>query len=134
MNDPSHDPIHDRTHLPIRSAYDSVAPYLTRDGSVIRELMHPDVHGNARQSLAEATVAPGARTLLHRHQRTEEIYHFTAGHGVMTLGSSVFEVAAGDTVCIAPGSAHRLENTGDADLRLLCACSPAYSHDDTELL
>jgi hypothetical protein len=33
---------------------------VTRDGSVIRERMHPSVQGNRRQSLAEAIVAPGA--------------------------------------------------------------------------
>ena len=37
-----------------------IAPYITRDGSAIRELMHPDVHGNRAQSLAEAVVAAGA--------------------------------------------------------------------------
>ena len=119
---------------PIRSSYDRVESYVTRDGSIIRELMHPTVHGNARQSLAEATVPPGTCTVLHRHRFTEEVYCFTAGRGRMTLGSLVFDVQAGDTVCIEPGTAHRLENTGDCDLRLLCACAPAYSHEDTELL
>ena len=32
------------------SRYDHVQPYVTRDGSVIRELMHPDVHGNGRRA------------------------------------------------------------------------------------
>jgi mannose-6-phosphate isomerase-like protein (cupin superfamily) len=61
----------------MRSRYFDVAPFATRDGSQIRELMHPTTHGNRRQSLAEAIVAPGATTLLHRHHATEEIYHFT---------------------------------------------------------
>jgi mannose-6-phosphate isomerase-like protein (cupin superfamily) len=118
----------------MRSRYFDIAPFVTRDGSHIRELMHPTVHGNRRQSLAEATVAPGATTLLHRHHTTEEIYHFTKGAGMMTLGRERFAVSAGDTVCIAPGTPHRLENTGNAELVLLCACAPAYSHEDTELL
>jgi mannose-6-phosphate isomerase-like protein (cupin superfamily) len=117
-----------------RSQRAQVAPYITRDGSEIRELMHPAVHGNRQQSLAEAVVAPGGRTALHRHRVTEEIYHFTAGEGVMTLGAEVFPVAAGDTVCIPPGMPHCLENTGSGPLVLLCACAPAYSHEDTELL
>jgi mannose-6-phosphate isomerase-like protein (cupin superfamily) len=96
--------------------------------------MHPAVHGNRAQSLAEATVAPGERTALHRHRVTEEIYHFTAGAGVMTLGADRFAVRAGDTVCIPPGTAHRVENTGTGPLRILCACTPAYAHADTELL
>jgi mannose-6-phosphate isomerase-like protein (cupin superfamily) len=118
----------------MRSRYSDVAPFVTRDSSQIRELMHPTVHGNRLQSLAEATVAPGATTLLHRHRQTEEIYHFTKGAGMMTLGDERFAVRAGDTVCIPPGTAHRLENTGSGELVLLCACAPAYSHEDTELL
>lgn len=118
----------------MKSSYAAVEPYITRDGSEIRELMHPSVHGNRAQSLAEATVPPGAKTLLHRHAITEEIYHFTAGEGVMTLGDRQFAVAAGDTVAIPPGTEHCVENTGAVPMRLLCACSPCYSHDDTELL
>lgn len=32
------------------------------------------------------------------------------------------------------GTPHRIENAGDEPLRILCACSPAYAHRDTELL
>ena len=118
----------------MKSIYGSVEPYITRDGSEIRELMHPTVHGNKAQSLAEATVPAGAKTLLHRHALTEEIYHFTSGEGLMTLDAEQFPVRAGDTVAIAPGTAHCVENTGPREMKILCACSPCYSHDDTELL
>ena len=118
----------------MRTAYSSIEPYVTKDGSEIRELMHPSVHGNRNQSLAEATVPPGMKTALHRHRLTEEIYHITSGAGMMTLGGEQFAVVVGDTVCIAPGTPHCIKNTGEAPLRILCACSPAYSHDDTELL
>jgi mannose-6-phosphate isomerase-like protein (cupin superfamily) len=111
-----------------------VTPYVTLDRSEIRELMHPALHGNRELSLAEATVQPGARTELHRHGLTEEIYNFTQGTGTMMLGAECFEVHAGDTVCIPPGTPHCVENTGESPLRILCACAPAYSHDDTELL
>lgn len=108
--------------------------YITRDGSGIRELMHPDHHAVSQQSLAEAVVSPGEQTQLHRHQLTEELYHILEGEGEMTLGSSRFVVHSGDTVSIAPGTAHCIRNTGDGTLRFLCCCSPAYQHDDTELL
>jgi len=116
------------------SRVDDVPPYVTKDGSEIRELMHPAVHGNRAQSLAEATVAPGGATALHRHGRTEEIYHFTMGEGVMTLGAARLVVRAGDTVCIPPWTPHRVENTGAVPMKILCACAPAYAHEDTELL
>ena len=47
-----------------------VEAYITKDGSVIRELMHPNVHGNANASIAEAIVAPGQSTYLHKYMQT----------------------------------------------------------------
>jgi mannose-6-phosphate isomerase-like protein (cupin superfamily) len=117
-----------------QQAYAGVAPYITKDGSEIRELMHPGVHGNQAQSLAEATIQPGCRTELHRHAVTEELYHITAGTGLMTLGDQHFPVRPGDTICIPPGTPHCIEALGEVPLKLLCCCSPAYDHADTELL
>ncbi len=120
--------------MQIKTAYREMVPYLTKDGSEIRELMHPAVHGNRCQSLAEAIVPPGGVTRLHRHRASEELYWFFEGEGVMTLGNESFAVTAGDTVCIPPGTPHRVCNTGKDELKMLCCCAPAYSHDDTELL
>jgi mannose-6-phosphate isomerase-like protein (cupin superfamily) len=117
-----------------KTAYNEITPYVTLDGSLIRELMHPRMHGNHAQSLAEATVAAGASTRLHRHARAEELYHFTSGEGRMTLAERTFSVRPGDTVLIAAGMPHRLQNTGDQPLRVLCCSTPAYADDDTELL
>lgn len=116
------------------SHYEEVDAFVTKDGSIIRELMHPVVHGNALQSLAEAVVPVGAKTLLHRHHQAEELYHITSGQGLMFLAEQQFEVGTGDTVCIPPGTPHCIANMGEQDLVLLCCCAPAYSHDDTELL
>lgn len=110
---------------------DSIKPYITKDGSSIRELMHPEKHGNSRQSLAEAVVPPGTETLLHQHIKTEEIYHITEGTGSMRVGNKVFAVTAGDSIFIPPKIPHRIKNTGREPLRILCCCAPAYSHDDT---
>ena len=114
--------------------YQQIDAFITRDGSSIRELMHPQHHGNRNQSLAEAVVEAGQETLLHKHHHSEELYHITQGHGLMTLGDKIFEVDAGDTIQIKPGTAHKIRNTGNEQLVMLCCCAPAYSHDDTELL
>jgi mannose-6-phosphate isomerase-like protein (cupin superfamily) len=125
----------DRADVAARhTRFEDAQPYRTKDGSLIRELMHPDRHGSRLQSLAEATLAPGATTALHRHRATEELYHILEGTARMTLGEERFDVRAGDTVCIAPGTAHCIANTGSTTLRLLCCCAPAYRHDDTDLL
>ena len=111
-----------------------IEPFTTKDGSIIRELMHPDIHGNHNQSLAEATVKVGIKTRLHKHHHSEELYFVTQGVGEMTLGSRKILVKPGDTVLISPGTPHQIENIGDEDLKILCCCSPCYSHTDTELL
>jgi len=116
------------------SKYGQIKPYITRDGSEIRELMHPDSHDSKQQSLAEATIRPGKQTLLHRHNKSEELYFITQGIGRLQIGNEIIKVRPGDCVCIAPGMAHRIENIGHEDLKILCCCAPAYSHNDTELL
>ncbi|MFP5348731.1 MAG: cupin domain-containing protein [Gammaproteobacteria bacterium] len=115
----------------MHTRYNDIATYITKDGSSIRELMHPTQHGNRNQSLAEATVPVGARTRLHRHERSEEIYYILAGEGLMTLGDASFPIVEGDSVCIAAGTAHCIANVGAIPLRILCACAPAYAHGDT---
>jgi mannose-6-phosphate isomerase-like protein (cupin superfamily) len=117
-----------------RTRYQDITPYITRDGSEIRELMHPRSHASRQQSLAEAIVSPGETTRLHRHLVSEELYHVTHGIGHMTLDDEQFDVSVGDTVCIPPGTPHCIRNTGDTPLHILCSCAPAYAHDDTELL
>ena len=109
-------------------------PFVTADGSTIRELAGVPSGNSVNQSLAEATVPVGSETVEHFHRKAEEIYHFTAGAGRMRLGSQEADIRAGDTVVIAPGVAHKLWNTGEEPLVLLCCCSPPYSHDDTVLL
>jgi len=118
----------------LKSEYNKIQPYTTKDGSIIRELMHPDVHGNTKISLAEAIIPVGFITFLHKHNQSEEIYHILEGRGIMTLGDKRFEVKTGDTICIPAGTPHQIQNTDKIPLRLLCCCSPPYSHDDTELL
>lgn len=118
----------------MKTRYSDIPAYVTKDGSEVRELLHPSHHGARNQSLAEATVQAGGRTQLHRHHRTEEIYHVTAGQGKMTLGDRTFEVNVGDSVLIPPGTPHCIEACGAVPLKILCCCSPAYDHEDTELL
>jgi len=117
----------------IYSKHADCSSYITKDGSSIRELMHPDIQGNQAQSLAEAVVAPGQETITHKHIRSEEIYHITGGSGRIVVGREYQEVQAGDTVAIPAGTYHSVKNTGDIDLVIICACTPPYAHGDTEI-
>jgi mannose-6-phosphate isomerase-like protein (cupin superfamily) len=108
------------THL------DKTEPFVTKDGSTIRELHH-----TAEQSLAEATLEPDQATERHYHRATEEIYFVLKGSGRMEVDGDSRIVRPGDAVLIPPGTWHTLDNNGSSELRILCCCSPPYSHDDT---
>lgn len=110
---------------------DEARPFTTLDGSTIREVAGPASLPSTNQSLAEATVDPGRETQAHFHRQSEELYFFTAGAGRIRVGEEEREVRAGDCVVLPPGTEHKLWNTGEEPLRLLCCCAPPYSHDDT---
>jgi mannose-6-phosphate isomerase-like protein (cupin superfamily) len=107
--------------------------FTTKDGSTIREVAGRVALPAAHQSLAEATVPVGSATTAHFHHVAEELYFFTAGRGRLRIGGEERDVAPGDCAVIPPGAEHKLTNTGDEPLVLLCCCAPAYSHEDTVL-
>lgn len=109
-------------------------PFITADGSSIRELVGVPSGNATQQSVAEATVPPGGKTIEHYHRTTEEVYLFLGGEGRMRLGDEEAAVCGGDTVVIPPGVRHRLWNEGAEPLVLLCCCAPPYRDEDTVLL
>jgi mannose-6-phosphate isomerase len=62
------------------------------------------------------TVTPGQRLSYQTHARRAEHWFVVAGSGVVTLDGEPVPVGRGVAVDIPLGSAHRIENTGDADL------------------
>jgi len=107
--------------------------FITKDGSEIRELLAYRNSSIRNQSLAQATVPVGGSTQEHLHRNTEEIYFITAGQGRMRIDTEVQAVTVGDAIAIPPGHPHKIWNTGNDELKLLCCCAPAYEHDDTVL-
>ena len=116
------------------SRLDDLASFTTLDGSIIREIAGPSWTPARNQSLAEASLEPGGATTAHFHREAEELYFFTAGTGRMRLGDEERDVRAGDCVVIPPGAVHKLCNTGEERLVLLCCCAPAYRDEDTVLV
>lgn len=97
-----------------------IKPYITKDGSEIRELMHPALHMNKKQSLAEATIKPDMATAWHKHKKSEELYYVLDGSGLVGLGKQLFEVRQGMTIFIPSGVMHCIKNNGQGDLKILC--------------
>ncbi|GBE54176.1 glucose-6-phosphate isomerase [archaeon BMS3Bbin15] len=112
----------------------SAHPYITKDSSKIFELCHPVNSKVTNLSLAIADIEAGHATKPHIHKKSEEIYYILDGKGSMYIDDERGEVNLGDCVFIPPGAKHWIENNGKDKLVILCTSSPAYSHDDTELI
>lgn len=111
--------------MELRNRDRDALPFVTKDGSTIREYLH-----TSRQSLAEASLEAGQSTQRHYHAHSEEIYLIVEGDAVLEIDGEMREVGPGDAILIPPGAWHELA-AGTGPVRLLCCCVPAYSDDDT---
>ena len=111
--------------MELRNRERDAAPFVTKDGSTIREYFHSE-----RQSLAEASLGPGASTQRHYHVASEEIYLMVEGSGELEVDGDRGRVGPGDAILIPPGAWHELTAAADG-VRLLCCCVPPYSDEDT---
>lgn len=110
-----------------------VKAFVTKDSSIIREILAPRNSAIKRQSLAEATVKRGKATAEHTHPETEEIYYILRGRGRMRIEGEERAVGPGDGIAIPAGKKHKIWNTGKGDLVFLCGCVPAYRDEDTTI-
>jgi mannose-6-phosphate isomerase-like protein (cupin superfamily) len=116
------------------SSYGGLPAFTTLDGSEIREWAGLVSAPAQNLSLAEATVPVGGATTAHYHRQTEELYLVTAGRGRLVLDGEERELSEGDCALIPPGAHHKIYNVDEQPLRIVCACAPAYSDADTELI
>jgi mannose-6-phosphate isomerase-like protein (cupin superfamily) len=110
-----------------------VKPYRTKDGSLVREIVHPDHIPVRHLSLAEALLEAGSSTALHYHTESEEVYYVIRGAGALMIAGEEAEIGPGQAILIPSHQRHRVVNTGNEDLVFLCISSPPYTHEDTQI-
>jgi mannose-6-phosphate isomerase-like protein (cupin superfamily) len=110
----------------------SVAGYvLERDAEVAKNEPGPHEGGgpstgyvffdkapNLKFSFRKRVLHKGAAIGYHL-QKTDEVYYFTGGQGVMTINGKPFDVHTGDAVLTRGGSSHGLVQKGEADLTIV---------------
>ncbi len=111
---------------------ENVKPFVTKDGSTVRELYQPGSSPAHGCSVAEACVGRGEETEVHLHRRSQEFYYILEGSGTMRLGDERLVVRPGDAILIPPGTSHNVR-AESRRLRILCICTPPYADDDTFL-
>ena len=74
--------------------------YLLEDNNLLKNL-----------TLSKTTLNPGKSTNGHHHEDEDEVYFFTKGWGIMTIGDEVHSAQEGDIFLIPAGKFHRVENS-----------------------
>ncbi len=112
----------------------ALKPVRAKDRSTVLKLVEPPTRGSVTPGMVESTLKAGKATLLHRHNKSEEVCYIISGNGRVTLGDDWHQVRAGDTIQIPPGTVHKVEATGSFPLKMLVSSFPACSDDDIEVL
>ncbi|MDQ6710394.1 MAG: cupin domain-containing protein [Candidatus Dormibacteraeota bacterium] len=116
--------IDERRIRPTMMDEERVTPTLMGERS-FRVLVSPEV--GCRQMTQFTGVIPTGRAPLHAHPHEEAVY-ILEGHGRLWIDEEpAGELRPGSVVFFPIGVRHTLENTGDADLKVLGTFSPAGS-------
>jgi len=75
-------------------------------------------------------VQPGKRLSYQRHKFRAEHWLIVQGEGVMTLDGEIRKVKVGDSVDIAIGELHRIENTSNQELIFIEVQTGTYFGED----
>ena len=84
--------------MSLKTTLGEVEPYITKDGSEIRELLHPSQHAVRQQSLAEATIDAARRPLVTLSARVAPPQHRVSSFGPSSLQSYIDQsVSSGES-------------------------------------
>ena len=91
--------------------------YLLKDNTSLKNLV-----------VSSTTLHPGKSTRGHSHPAKEEVYMIISGSGRMQLADHEFAISGGEIVLIEDGVFHRVHNTGNIDLYMVCIFDGDRNH------
>jgi mannose-6-phosphate isomerase-like protein (cupin superfamily) len=91
--------------------------YLLKDNTLLKNL-----------TISSTTLHPGKSTKGHKHPGKEEVYMIISGGGMMELDDKEIGIQGGDMVLIEDGVFHRVHNTSDEDLYMVCIFDGDRNH------
>jgi mannose-6-phosphate isomerase-like protein (cupin superfamily) len=104
--------------------------FVAGDGTLLRELLHPDKQSIAVQySLAHAIVPVGQTSFPHS-LTTSEVYYILSGQGEMYIDDEYQKVESGDAIYIPPRAKQFIRNSGTEPLVFICLVDPAWRQAD----
>jgi len=87
-------------------------------------LISPKTHAVCSASIGTVTIPPGSKSDYHSHEKSDEFWIFTQGHGMVTVDGNEVEVAPGIIVVAPARSKHQIINNGKEMLHAYWILSP----------
>jgi len=91
--------------------------YILKDNTSLKNLV-----------ISSTTLHPGKSTRGHSHVGQEEVYMIMSGSGTMELDDKKIDIQGGEMVLIDDGVFHRVHNTADVDLYMVCIFDGERNH------
>ena len=91
--------------------------YILKDNTSLKNLV-----------VSSTTLHQGKSTRGHSHSGQEEVYMIISGFGEMELDDKKIDIQGGEMVLIEDGVFHRVHNTGEVDLYMVCIFDGERNH------
>ena len=97
----------------------------SNSGVESQQLLFPENSSSARVTITRVTVPPGARSPVHRHETSEQVWVALAGEATLLLGEGQTRpIRDGDVVRFADGDLHGIENKSALPFVYMAVTSP----------
>lgn len=85
-------------------------------------------------SLSHAKILPYGRTILHRLEKSSEVYWTIEGVGTLFINGTPVELKKGRAVLVPPSAEQYVANSSDETLEFLCIVSPPWDKSDEKII
>ena len=88
-------------------------------------LFSQKIQGTTSASIGTVTLPPGSKSDYHLHEKSDEFWIVTKGHGKVNVDGNETDVEPGSVVCARAGFKHQIMNTGKESLHAYWIMAPS---------
>ena len=88
-------------------------------------LFSEKIQGMRSAAIGTVTIPPGSKSDYHLHEKSDEFWIVTKGHGKVKVDGNEVEVESGSVACAPAGSKHQIINTGKETLHAYWIITPS---------
>ena len=109
---------------------DKLESFLGKEGTEIRQIFHPhNTLNGICYSIAHSKILPGKTSTPHK-LKSSEVYYVLSGEGIIHVNDKTKKIHMRQSIFVPAFSKQYIENTGHADLEVLCIVDPAWKQED----